>query len=79
MVVTSISRETVRVYTDGKDGEEIGHFVKCNDCGELQLISKSKKKCEKCASENIIRVKDYMKVVTPEDIESFGYDLEFMI
>jgi len=79
MVVTSISRETVRVYTDGKDGEEIGHFVKCNDCGELQLISKSNKICEKCASENLMWVNDDMKEVTPEDIEKMGYDLEFVI
>jgi len=78
-LVTSISKEKVKVYTDGREGEEIGHFVKCNDCGEIQLISKSDKKCGKCASENLMWVNDDMKAVTPEDIEAMGYDLEFII
>jgi len=79
MMIASIFEEIVRIYTDGEEGEETGHFVKCNDCGELQLISKSKKICGKCAGENLTWVKEDMKIVTPEDIESFGYNLEFVI
>ena len=78
-MVENICKEIVRVYTDGSDGEEIGHFFKCNDCGELQLISKSKKACEKCESKNLVWVNDEMKAITPEDIEEMGYDLEFVI
>ena len=78
-MVTSMNKEVVRIYTDGDEDDNTGRFVKCNDCGELQLISKSKKSCGKCESKNIIPVKDDMKIVTPEDIESFGYNLEFVI
>lgn len=78
-MVTALSKEIVRVYTDGGEGEELGHFVKCNDCAELQLISKSKKKCERCGSEKLEWVKEDMKVVTPEDIQGMGYNLEFVI
>lgn len=74
---TIVSKKIVRIYTDGSTGEEAGQFFKCNDCGEVQLISKSKKKCEKCGSENLGLVKE--EVVTPEDIEGMGYDLEFVI
>ena len=76
---TTLCRGLVRVYTDGSEGEETGHFVKCNDCGEVQLISKSKKKCERCGSEKLEWIKEDMKVITPEDIEQMGYDLEFVI
>lgn len=76
---TVLSKEIVRIYTDGREGEEIGHFIRCSDCGQIQLISKSSKQCGKCASKNIIWVEENKKVVSPEDIEDMGYDLEFMI
>ena len=76
---TSISKEIVRVYTDGREGEEIGHFFRCNSCGELQLISQNKNTCEKCASKNLMWVQDDKKELTPEDIEAMGYDLEFVL
>lgn len=76
---TTLSKEIVRIYTDGRDGEEIGDFVKCNDCGEVQLKSKSKHKCERCGSEKLDLINEDMKDVSPEDIEEMGYDLEFVI
>jgi len=79
MEVTSISKGTVRVYTDGSEGEEIGCFVKCNDCGKLQLVSKHKKVCGNCTSDNLVWVKDDKKEVTPEELEVEGFDLEFVI
>ena len=79
MEVTSISKGTVRVYTDGREGEEIGHFLKCTDCGRLQLISKGKNVCGKCTSKKLVWVNDDKKEVTPKDLEEMGYDLEFVI
>lgn len=76
-MVTSLSMEIVRIYTDGS--EDNGQFVKCNDCGELQLISESKKICEKCASKNLTWVNEELKIASPEDLQDRGYELEFVI
>jgi len=78
-MAVGMGMEVVRIYTDGSEGEEIGYFMKCNDCGELQLIARNKKKCKKCRGENLMWVKEDMIEVTPEEVENIGYDLEFVI
>lgn len=41
--------EIVRVYTE----EEHGDFVRCSDCGELQLMQLGGTTCGSCESENL--------------------------
>lgn len=76
-MVSTLGKEIVRIYTDGSELE--GQFVKCTDCGVLQLVSMSQKKCENCGNDTITLVNEDIKEISPEKLEEIGYELEFVI
>ena len=64
--------EIVKDYTD--DG--IGDFVRCVDCGELQVIQIGGTCCGRCESENLQWEDEDNQEVDTDYLDSQGYIIE---
>lgn len=68
--------EIVRVYTE----EESGDFVRCSDCGELQLMQLGGTVCGECESENLQWHTDEngneIQEISVTELEKMGFVIE---
>lgn len=72
------SEEIVNVYSNALNADRIGDFVKCCDCGTLQLIRLGGNKCAKCGRENLQWADKEHLECKPEDLEQAGYTVREM-
>lgn len=66
--------EVVRLYTD----DETGDFVRCSDCGCVQLIQLGGTACGECQGENLAWASEdrNLNEMTVDDLEKLGYIVE---
>lgn len=74
--------EVVRVYEDCLNLNSLGDFVRCTDCGELQLIQLGRTACGSCESENLMWYEDKegnrIDEITDNRLEEMGFILEYV-
>lgn len=74
--------EVVRVYEDCLNLDGLGDFVRCADCGELQLIQLGGTACGSCESENLMWYEDEegnrIDETTDNRLEEMGFILEYV-
>jgi len=69
-------KEIVRIYTD----DELGDFVRCVDCGCVQLIQIGGTACGECEGENLMWASEdnQLQEMTIEDLKNLGCIVETM-
>jgi len=66
--------EEVKIYIENED--EKGDFVRCSDCGCLQLIQIGGTACGECESEDLQWADDNRQETTIEELENLGYIID---
>lgn len=69
------SEEVVNVYSNSLSTDGLGDFVKCYDCGALQLVRFGDNHCAKCGHENLQWVDKECLKCKPEDLKKAGYTI----
>lgn len=68
--------ETVTVFLSYLDYNGVGDFVRCNDCGALQLVEECAVQCHHCGSTNIQWADANCTTGTAEDLYYLGYNTQ---
>lgn len=72
------SEEIVSVYSNALNANKLGDFVRCSDCGALQLIKLGGDTCAKCGNENLQWADNDHMECTAEELEQMGYTIREM-
>ena len=74
--------EVIKVYTDCLNLDGVGDFVRCSDCGELQLIQLGGTVCGSCESENLQWYEDEngdeIQEISVTELEQMGFIIEYV-
>lgn len=80
--MSKIYNEVVRVYEDCLNLDGKGDFVRCSDCGELQLMQIGGTACGSCESENLQWYTDEngkeIQEISVTELEQMGFIIELV-